>query len=440
MTRMIKFTKIRYIMFLVSVLVITGGIVGTVVNNGFNLGIDYQAGLNQRVQVAPVAFTATYTGVGDASFDMQGSSAIVDVRSDKGVTNYTYQFADYSTLADLKAGMSEIPGFNIELIAAGSSSSAELTSGLSYPLSITAETSFINIVGGESSVVAIDKVRSALSGLGNPQVQVIGNETLSEFMIRVSDPEGTKKDEIEVEITNSLEKAFGANTVVIKQSDYVGPRFSSSLASQSITLTIVALALILLYIWFRFKLGFAVSAITALAHDVLIMLGFIGTFGLEVSTTTIAAVLTIIGYSLNDTIVVFDRIRENKVLLKGDRFDNIVNISITQSLSRTIITSLTTLLAVVALYVFGTGSIEDFALNLIVGIVVGTYSSIFIASPVLLGWTNVTQKRKAEKSGISTETPAVMESGGEQETASLRKITEIPVVERKLKGKRKSKK
>ncbi|RKX86317.1 MAG: protein translocase subunit SecF, partial [Spirochaetes bacterium] len=216
--------------------------------------------------------------------------------------------------------------------------------------------------------------------------------------------------------------------------------FSSSLASQSITLTIVALALILLYIWFRFKLGFAVSAITALAHDVLIMLGFIGTFGLEVSTTTIAAVLTIIGYSLNDTIVVFDRIRENKVLLKGDRFDNIVNISITQSLSRTIITSLTTLLAVVALYVFGTGSIEDFALNLIVGIVVGTYSSIFIASPVLLGWTNVTQKRKAEKSGISTETPSVMESGGEQETASLRKITEIPVVERKLKGKRKSKK
>ncbi|RKX87574.1 MAG: protein translocase subunit SecF, partial [Spirochaetes bacterium] len=191
MTRMIKFTKIRYIMFLVSVLVITGGIVGTVVNNGFNLGIDYQAGLNQRVQVAPVAFTATYTGVGDASFDMQGSSAIVDVRSDKGVTNYTYQFADYSTLADLKAGMSEIPGFNIELIAAGSSSSAELTSGLSYPLSITAETSFINIVGGESSVVAIDKVRSALSGLGNPQVQVIGNETLSEFMVRVSDPEGT---------------------------------------------------------------------------------------------------------------------------------------------------------------------------------------------------------------------------------------------------------
>ena len=101
MTRMIKFTKIRYIMFLVSVLVIVGGIVGTVTNNGFNLGIDYQAGLNQRVQVAPVAFTATFDGVGDASFDMQGSSAIVELRSDKGVETYTYLFADYPILSDL---------------------------------------------------------------------------------------------------------------------------------------------------------------------------------------------------------------------------------------------------------------------------------------------------------------------------------------------------
>ncbi len=440
MTRIIKFTKIRYIMFLVSALVIAGGIAGTLGNNGFNLGIDYQAGLNQRVQVAPVAFTASFSGVGDASFDMQGSSVIVEIRSDKGVNNYTYQFAEYPTITDLKTGMSEIPGFNIELVASGSSGSSNLTSGLSYPLSITADTSYINIVGGDSFSATIDKVRSSLSGLGNPQVQVVGNESLREFMVRVSDPEGNKKDEIEVAIVNYLEKTFGPNTVVIKQSDYVGPRFSSSLASQSISLTLTALVLILLYIWFRFKLGFAVSAITALAHDVLIMLGFIGTFGLEVSTTTIAAVLTIIGYSLNDTIVVFDRIRENQILLKGEKFDRIVNTSITQSLSRTIITSLTTLLAVLALYVFGTGSIKDFALNLIVGILVGTYSSIFIASPVLLGWTNVAKKRKTKKSGVSSETSVVMEASSEVESETLKKITEIPIVERKRKGKRKNKK
>ena len=440
MTRIIKFTKIRYIMFLVSALIIIGGIVGTLSNDGFNLGIDYQAGLNQRVQVAPVAFTALFNGVGDASFDMQGSSVIVEVRSDKGVTNYTYQFSDYPTLADLQAGMFEIPGFDIKLVSPGASRSEDLTSGLSYPISITSDISFVNIVTGESSKVSIDKVRSSLTGLGNPQVQVIGNEALSEFMVRVSDPEGTKKDEIEVAIIEYLEKAFGSDTVVVKQSDYVGPRFGSSLASQSISLTLAALALILLYIWFRFKLGFAVSAITALAHDVLIMLGFIGTFGLEVSTTTIAAVLTIIGYSLNDTIVVFDRIRENKELLKGDRFDNVVNISITQSLSRTIITSLTTLLAVTSLYLFGTGAIKDFALNLIVGILVGTYSSIFIASPVLLGWTNVASKRKANKSGVTSEASVIVMSGKDDETELLKKETIIPEIERKRKGKRKGKK
>ncbi|MCK5198301.1 MAG: protein translocase subunit SecF, partial [Spirochaetales bacterium] len=147
-----------------------------------------------------------------------------------------------------------------------------------------------------------------------------------------------------------------------------------------------------------------------------------------------------IGYSLNDTIVVFDRVRENQSLLKGDRFDNIVNTSITQSLSRTIITSLTTLLAVVALYVFGTGAIEDFALNLIVGIFVGTYSSIFIASPVLLGWSNAAQKRKVKKSGVSTPAPVANVVVKEDNSDSLTKTAVVPDAMRKLKGKRKKKK
>ncbi|MCK5198456.1 MAG: protein translocase subunit SecF [Spirochaetales bacterium] len=438
MRKVIKFTKIRYPMFLLSILVIAGGIIGTISNGGFNLGIDYQAGLNQRVQIAPVAFTVAYNGVGDVSFDMSGSDLTVELRDDEGVTAYSYSFIDYPTIADLNGAMSEIPGLVVGLVSSGTAKSVDLTSGLSFPLEITAEASYVNIVGADT--VQIDAVRAALSNLGNPQVQVVGKESFSEFIVRVSDPDGSRKEEIEVDIVSFLEKAFGNNTVVIKQSDYVGPRFSSNLASQSISLTLVALLLILVYIWFRFRLGFAVSAITALAHDVLIMLGFIGTLGLEVSTTTIAAVLTIIGYSLNDTIVVFDRVRENQILLKGDRFDNIVNTSITQSLSRTIITSLTTLLAVVALYVFGTGAIEDFALNLIVGILVGTYSSIFIASPVLLGWSNVVQKRKAKKSGVITPAPAVKDAEVEDDSVLLTKTAVIPEVERKLKGKRKKKK
>ena len=438
MKKVIKFTKIRYLMFLMSILAITGGIVGTIANGGFNLGIDYQAGLNQRVQIVPVAFTVAYTGVSDVSFNMSGADLSVELRNDQGVTSYSYLFTDYPTIADLSGAMSEIPGLVVELVSSGTAKSVDLTSGLNYPLEITAEASYINIVGTDA--VPINKVRAALSGFGNPLVQVVGKESLSEFIVRVSDPEGNKKDEIETHIVNSLEKAFGENTVVIKQSDYVGPRFSSSLASQSVSLTLVALLLILVYLWFRFKLGFAVSAITALAHDVLIMLGFIGAIGMEVSITTIAAVLTIIGYSLNDTIVVFDRIRENQGLLRGDRFDSIINTSITQSLSRTIITSLTTLLAVTALYVFGTGPIKDFALSMIVGILVGTYSSIFIASPVLLGWDNVAKKRKAKKSGVGTQVPVVTDVQNVDGSGPLVKTTVIPEMERKLRGKRKKKK
>ncbi len=438
MKKVIKFTKIRYLMFLVSVLAIAGGIIGTTANSGFNLGIDYQAGLNQRVQIVPVAFTVAYNGVSDVSFNMSGTDLTLELRNDEGVTSYSYLFTDYPTIADLNSAMSEIPGLVIGLVSSGTAKSVDLTSGLNYPLEITAEASYVNIVGTDA--VPINKVRAALSGLGNPLVQVVGKEFLSEFIIRVSDPEGSKKDEIEIHIISSLEKVFGDNTVVIKQSDYVGPRFSSSLVSQSVSLTLVALLLILVYIWFRFKLGFAISAITALAHDVLIMLGFIGTIGMEVSTTTIAAVLTIIGYSLNDTIVVFDRIRENQGLLKGDRFNNIVDTSITQSLSRTIITSLTTLLAVTALYVFGTGSIKDFALSMIVGIFIGTYSSIFIASPVLLELTNVAKKRKAKKSGVGTQVPVVTDVQNVDGSGSLVKTTAIPEVERKLRGKRKKKK
>jgi preprotein translocase subunit SecF len=151
--------------------------------------------------------------------------------------------------------------------------------------------------------------------------------------------------------------------------------------------------LILVYIWIRYKQNYAFSAIAAIFHDVLFLLGFIGVFQLEFSTATIAAVLTIIGYSLNDTIVIFDRIRENTKVLREKTFEDIINISVTQSLSRTIITSVTTLIAVTAIFILATGSIQTFALNLIVGVLVGTYSSVFIASSILLSWNTSNSKR-----------------------------------------------
>jgi preprotein translocase subunit SecF len=224
---------------------------------------------------------------------------------------------------------------------------------------------------------------------------------------------------------------FGENAIIQKQTDYVGPRFSQLLGQQVVYLTFFALLLILAYIWFRFRLAFAVSAIIALVHDVVIMLGFIGTFQIEVSTATIAAVLTIIGYSLNDTIVIFDRVRENVGLLRDSDFETIINTSISQSLSRTLLTSLTTLLGVTAIFIFGSGAIKDFALNLMVGIGIGTYSSMFVASPILLGWTNTQEQRRKrielEKYGRKAETPkpaaATTENASQQtqETATSTK-------------------
>ncbi len=229
-----------------------------------------------------------------------------------------------------------------------------------------------------------EAIRDALESFG-PQVQTVG-DTGGRYLVRIADDESVDnfQQTTSSAVSTALVSAFGKIDVVSEE--YIGTSFAGSLAASTIWLTLIALALILLYVWIRFKLNYAVSAIVAVFHDVLFLLGFIGAFQLEFSTATIAAVLTIIGYSLNDTIVIFDRIRENSRLVKDQSFRNIINLSISQSLSRTLITSVTTLLAVLAILVFASGSIQTFALSLVVGVLVGTYSSIFVASPILLAW------------------------------------------------------
>jgi preprotein translocase SecF subunit len=146
------------------------------------------------------------------------------------------------------------------------------------------------------------------------------------------------------------------------------------------------MAAIIAYIWWRFELKFGVGAIAALAHDIAVTVGIFSILNREISLPVLAALLTIIGYSLNDTIVVYDRIRENLKLLRGTSYPNIINMSINQSLTRTVITSMTTLFVVLCLLLVGGEVIRDFALALFIGVLVGTYSSIFVASPVLIGW------------------------------------------------------
>ena len=449
MKRVANFIRLRYIMFVLSVVLIAGGITGIFVQGGFNLGIDYLAGLSQRVQVAPIAFSFTFEGNGTASLDIRNQAVAMEIRGDQGVQTFEFPFSRYPTLRSLDSAFDTVPGLVVELRLAGEISSRNLVAGLNFPITISDSTEVLNAVEpeGRGRYIGIDQVRTALDSLGSPQIQVVGQEYEQEFLVRFEDPEGQNKDYLETQVEKLLEAEFGANQVVIKQSDYVGPRFSRNLGQQSVLLTVLALGLILVYIWFRFRLAYAVSAITALAHDVLIMLGFIGTFQLEVSTSTVAAVLTIIGYSLNDTIVVFDRVRENTALMRDTKFTDVVNQSITQSLSRTLITSLTTMLAVMALYVFGSGPIKMFALNLMVGIIVGTYSSIFIASPVLHAWVTSARKRRGGRkvegkpAAVSTDTQAAasLPEKTDEESAPAKPV-KIPKAERKLKGKRQKQK
>ncbi len=256
----------------------------------------------------------------------------------------------------------------------------------------------VDITGGPATTA--EAVRSAVAPIDQGiQVQQIGTTEIGRYSIRVRDTGDVANFESVMarELINTLQGAFPGAAVQELENSYVGPRFSRDLTEQAFFLTLFALFLILAYLWFRFRLAYAVSSIAALVHDVVVILGLIGALQMEVSTATIAAVLTIIGYSLNDTIVIFDRIRENEVLLRDTPLPTIVNTSIAQSLSRTLITSLTTLLAVTAIYIFSTGQIQNFALTLMVGVVVGTYSSIFVASPVLVGWTNRTKARQRKR-------------------------------------------
>ena len=166
--------------------------------------------------------------------------------------------------------------------------------------------------------------------------------------------------------------------------DAVSPKVGSELSGDAILAILYALGLILIYISIRFEFKYAVGAIAALTHDVLITLGIFSILGFEISLAVIAAFLTIVGYSLNDTIVIFDRIRENVKNLKGTPLDSVINQSINESLSRTIVTSLTTFLVVLILFLFGGEVIHTFSFAMIVGVIIGTYSSIFVASPVVI--------------------------------------------------------
>ncbi|MEK9786965.1 MAG: protein translocase subunit SecF [Candidatus Pelagibacter sp.] len=222
--------------------------------------------------------------------------------------------------------------------------------------------------------------------LGDVSVKRFGND--QDYLIKFENKNNVKN--IVEEIKSNLDKSFG-NNFDFRRVENVGPKVSAELLKSGIIAISVSLALMLIYIWIRFEWQFSLGAIVALSHDVIITLGLFSLLSLEINLSIIAAVLTIVGYSMNDTVVIFDRVRENLRKYSDIKIFELTNISINETLSRTLITSITTLLALFAIFFFGGEILKGFSLAMIFGVIFGTYSSIYIANTILVR-LNVSQK------------------------------------------------
>lgn len=241
----------------------------------------------------------------------------------------------------------------------------------------------------------LDQIRQSTEAAGIHDASVVNYDVPSRHEVLISLPEQhveSSLDKGREQIENALRSKFGANSFEIRNVQVVGPTVGRQLEKQAGLATLYSLLGMLIYLWFRFQLIYGVAAVIACFHDTLITVGAFalldsfGVKGLEISLTVIAAILTLVGYSMNDTIVVFDRIRENLRLSRRDSLPDVVNRSINQTLSRTVLTSGLTFLTVLSLFIFGGPVLRGFSFALVVGILIGTYSSIAIAAPMLVAW------------------------------------------------------
>lgn len=361
-----------------SLAVIVFGIVG-LVTKGINFGIDFKPGLIEEVRVAPPVAEVTYSGSAKVALDLSAGQLDL-VISGLGAVNETrsFNFAEYTTVETLAAEMNKVDGVNVA-VKNGSFPSTKLFLNSAVSNQLTDSVLYIYPAG--TSEITTDDIRSALTDLQGIDVKQLGEGADASYQIRMGTSEGSSQNEMQETVNERLYNAFNKSNVAIVKTDFIGSSMSSSIAMKSLLMFVLTVALIWIYAAFRFHWDFALGAVIALIHDTLIMITFIVWTQMEFTTTVLAAVLTIIGYSINATVVILDRIRYNMTYMTEEKtFTPILNQSLSDTLVRSILTTVTTLFAVVSLYVFTTGSIKDFSLALIVGLLSGLYSSIFISS------------------------------------------------------------
>ncbi|KPJ61834.1 MAG: preprotein translocase subunit SecF [Deltaproteobacteria bacterium DG_8] len=246
--------------------------------------------------------------------------------------------------------------------------------------------------------VGISELRTTLYNLAieDLRVQEFGEKGANEYLITMKKTSG-ELEGLSDKIKVALENKFGAESLEVRRVEMVGSKVGKDLSRKGYLAVTFSLIGMLIYIWWRFELRFGVGAILCLIHDVSITLGALSLTNKPIDLPIIAALLTVVGYSVNDTIIISDRIRENLKKMTRERLGNVVNKSINQTLSRTCITAGTTLMVIIALFFLGGGVIHDFAFTLLVGICIGTYSSIFIASPLLIVWERLFPKKRRRR-------------------------------------------
>ncbi|MDR1507805.1 MAG: protein translocase subunit SecF [Treponema sp.] len=416
--KIIRFSRFFLPASVLSLVLIILGVAGYVFYGGFNLGIDFQAGLIQEVRFAPRAINLTYDGPGNAVISLNAASLTIAV-SGAGVQGMTYQYliADYGTVGAFAQALAQINGVTAVSEIPSSTPFRYLVLDAQSTPALGEDSYWIHYLPQNGQIVPLERVRSTLEELGDISVQALGNPVDRGFIIRMQDSAmeesvgGGKAGAVDgrfdpKNISAALEKAFGTGEIAVTSANFVGSRFSKNLTDQAGLLLVLTLLLILVYASIRFKPQFAIGAVLAIFHDGLIIAAFIVLTRMEFNTTSIAAILTILGYSINDTIVIFDRIRETRRLFPDDTMPEMLDRAITETLSRTFITTFTTMLAVGSLFIFTTGSMKDFALALLVGMVAGVYSTIFIASGFVLFWDRFISKGKKEISDEQREQEA----------------------------------
>lgn len=379
-----------------SIPLLLAGMISIAVHRGLTYGIDFRGGTLVTVKFAQSPNLDALR----RKLDQENLHGATLQRFGPGAENEVIIGLDLKTTASgdaLDAGKQAIVGTLGSLYGAGPADKVDFNNASPQTVAehlITADPLHLASQGTDEATKAYKELAEALVSYRNSPSRsgLIGNlQDLGAV------PGATPA------VLGVLKNDFYLSSFAVRNTEIVGPKVGSDLRRQALYVTLAGLGAMLIYIWYRFELVYGVAAVIATFHDVLITIGIFSILNKEISLTVIAALLTLVGYSMNDTIVVFDRIRENVRSNKRENFLDLVNRSINQTLSRTILTSGLTLLAVLSLYLFGGEVINGFAFALVVGVLIGTYSSIAIASPVLVLW----QQRLG--GGTAMQRPRVME-------------------------------